>query len=81
MSEKNQNQEKWRTEILREQRKERLARLKSKDGGKKPIKTTNRVATLITILVLVIVDFGGRHLVGIQPRCAPSLHHRLDRWR
>ena len=58
MSEKNRNQEKWRTEILREQRKERLARLKSKDGGKKPIKTTNRVATLITILVLVIVILG-----------------------
>ncbi|MGI6326687.1 MAG: peptidylprolyl isomerase [Saccharofermentanales bacterium] len=55
MSEKNRNQEKWRTEVLREQRKERLARLKSKDGGKKPFKTTNRAATLITVLVLVVV--------------------------
>ena len=35
--------------------KKRLARLKSKDGGKKPIKTTNRAATLITVLVLVVV--------------------------
>ena len=58
MSDKKQNQEKWRAETQREQRKARLAALKSKDGGKKPIKTTNRIAVLVTVLVLVVALLG-----------------------
>ena len=37
MSDSKHVQEKWRSEDLRAQRKARLASMKAKDGGKKPI--------------------------------------------
>ena len=54
MSDSKQSQDKWRAEQLREQRKARMASMKSKTGGKKPIKTGNKLATLIVIAVLVV---------------------------
>ena len=57
MKESSESQ-KWKSEELREQRKARLAEMKSKDGGKKPVKTGNRVATVITIIVLVLALVG-----------------------
>lgn len=54
MSDSKQSQEKWRAEELRAQRKARLARMKSKDGGKKPLRTTNKLAVVITVVILVI---------------------------
>lgn len=58
MREPSESQQKWKAEELREQRKARLAEMKSKDGGKKPVKTGNRTATVITIIVLVLALAG-----------------------
>lgn len=54
MSDSKQVQEKWRAEELRAQRKARLARMKAKDGGKKPIRTSNPAAWIITAVILVV---------------------------
>ena len=54
MSDSKQSQQKWRAEELRDQRKARLAGMKSKTGGKKPIRTGNKAAVLITALILVV---------------------------
>jgi len=58
MSESKTNQDKWRAEAQREERKARLAGMKSKDGGKKPVRTSNKLATLITVLVVVVALIG-----------------------
>jgi hypothetical protein len=58
MSDSKQTQDKWRAEMMREQRKARLAGMKSKDGGKKPIRTSNKLAMLITVLVLAVILIG-----------------------
>ncbi len=54
MSETKQTPEKWKTEVSREARKERLAAMKSKDGGKKPIRMNNPVVRLVVVIVLVV---------------------------
>ena len=54
MSETKKTPEKWKSEQSRAQRKARLAQMKSKEGGKKPIRTTNPAARLVVVLVLVI---------------------------
>ncbi len=54
MSESKQVQGKWHAEEMRAERKARLARMKSKDGGKKPIRTRNTTAIVITAIILVI---------------------------
>jgi hypothetical protein len=58
MSDSKHVQDKWHAEDLRAQRKARLARMKSKDGGKKPIQTknpTNWVALIVILAVALIV--------------------------
>ncbi len=59
MSDSKQVQEKWRAEQLRAQRKARLARMKSKSGGKKPIQTSNPLAWVVTSIILVIAVIAG----------------------
>ncbi len=54
MSDSNQNQDKWRYEQQREQRKARLAAMKTDGGGKKPIRTTNRLFMVITAVIVVV---------------------------
>jgi parvulin-like peptidyl-prolyl isomerase len=54
MSETSKAPEKWKSEQLRAERKARLARMKSKEGGKKQIKTTNPLTRLIVIIVLIV---------------------------
>lgn len=51
---RDKNDEKWKSETLREERKARLARMKAKDGGKKPVRTTNPALRLVIALVLVV---------------------------
>lgn len=58
MSDSKQVQEKWRAEELRALRKARLASMKAKDGGKKPLKTRHTLAWVITSIVLVIAILG-----------------------
>ncbi len=53
--------EKWRSETLREERKARLARMKSKDGGKKPVRSGNpalRVAVAVILIVAMLLTGG-----------------------
>ena len=54
MSESKKAPEKWKSEQLRAQRKARLAQMKSKEGGKKPVRTSNPAARLIVVLILVV---------------------------
>ncbi|MDW7656161.1 MAG: peptidylprolyl isomerase [Bacillota bacterium] len=54
MSETSKAPEKWKSEQLRAERKARLARMKSKEGGKKQIKTSNPLTRLIVIAVLIV---------------------------
>lgn len=54
MSDTSKAPEKWKSEQLRAERKARLARMKSKEGGKKQIKTTNPLTRLIVIIVLIV---------------------------
>ena len=77
MSESKPNQEKWRAEALRDERKARLASMKSKDGGKKPVRTSNKLATLITALVVIVVLIGAGiwwvFSIGVPQRSANAL--------
>lgn len=54
MSENKNKPAQWKSEEQRMARKARLAEMKSKDGGKKQIRTANPLTRLITIIVLVI---------------------------
>lgn len=54
MSDTNKTSAQWKSEQQRAERKERLAKMKSKDGGKKQIKTTNP-AVRITVSIIVII--------------------------
>lgn len=54
MSETSKAPEKWKSEQLRAERKARLARMKSKEGGKKQIKTSNPTAKLAVVIVLIV---------------------------
>jgi parvulin-like peptidyl-prolyl isomerase len=58
MSDSKKSPEKWRAEALRDQRKARLASMKSKDGGKKPISTTNKTGVLVMVIILVVALIG-----------------------
>lgn len=77
MSESKPNQDKWRAEALRDERKARLASMKSKDGGKKPVRTSNKTATLITALVIIVVLIGAGiwwvFSIGVPQRSATAL--------
>ncbi|MDD2578841.1 MAG: peptidylprolyl isomerase [Eubacteriales bacterium] len=52
--------EKWKAESLREQRRERLAELKSRDGAKKPLRTSNIKTRIIswTVIVALLLSAG-----------------------
>jgi parvulin-like peptidyl-prolyl isomerase len=54
MSDSKNVQEKWRAEDLREQRKARLASMKAKDGGKKPISDRKPLAWVILSVIIVV---------------------------
>ena len=54
MSEDKKPNEKWKAELSREERKERLAALKSKDGGKKPIRLSNPIFRVVISIVLIV---------------------------
>lgn len=59
MSDSKQAPEKWNAEEQREQRKARLAEMKSKDGGKKPIHKSSKAAKIIVSIVLVVALLAG----------------------
>jgi parvulin-like peptidyl-prolyl isomerase len=65
-------QEKWRSEDLRAQRKARLASMKSKDGGKKPISNRNPVRWIILSAILVVAIL----ITGIWMIVRLGLPHR-----
>lgn len=50
--------EKWKAESLREQRRERLAELKSRDGAKKPLQMSNLKTKIISWAVIVALLLG-----------------------
>ncbi|NLJ95356.1 MAG: hypothetical protein GX326_07715 [Clostridiaceae bacterium] len=50
--------ETWKTEAAREERKERLAQLKDKDGNKKPIKDKGKRNRIISVVLALIIVFG-----------------------
>jgi parvulin-like peptidyl-prolyl isomerase len=54
MSNAKQVPEKWRSEDLREQRKSRLAGMKSKDGAKKPITNRRPTGWVVPVIILVV---------------------------
>jgi len=72
MSDVKQTQEKWRAEELRAQRKARLAKMKAKSGGKKPIQTTNpntwKITAVILALALVITGVWAAASIGLPQR-------------
>lgn len=56
---KNKNeQEKWKSEELREQRKERKARMTTKDGQKKAIRKKTNLLAIVAVLVVIAVLCG-----------------------
>lgn len=56
---KNKNeQEKWKSEELREQRKERKARMTTKDGQKKAIRKKTNLLGIVAVLVVIAVLCG-----------------------
>lgn len=56
MSKSSEPPVKWKSEQLRDQRRERLARMKARDGGKKPIRTGNlRFRLILAGIVLVAI--------------------------
>lgn len=55
MSEKKQTEKHWKAEELRAERKARLAKMKSPDGGKKPLRQVNPVKRTITALIIVLI--------------------------
>jgi hypothetical protein len=72
MSDAKHVQDKWRAEDLRAQRKARLARMKSKDGGKKPIQTKNPTSWIIPAAILLAALIG----VGLWAAVRLGLPHR-----
>ncbi|NLC84634.1 MAG: hypothetical protein GX749_06120 [Ruminococcaceae bacterium] len=61
MSEQKKQPDVWRSEASRDERKARLAAMKSKTGGKKPIKANSPVFRIVAIVVLVVavLTYGG----------------------
>lgn len=72
MSEKKQTDKQWKTEELRAERKARLARMKSPDGGKKPLRQANPVKRAVTIavilLLVILVAVWGAVRMGVPHR-------------
>ena len=66
MSDSKQVQGKWHAEELRALRKARLASMKAKDGGKKPLKTRHTLAWVITAVILVIALLGTGVWVAVR---------------
>lgn len=60
MSEKKKQPDTWRSEASREERKARLAALKSKSGGKKPIRFNSPVIRIVVavVLILALLSYG-----------------------
>lgn len=48
----------WKSERIRAERRARLAEMKSKEGGKKPIRTRSRAGRIISIIVAVALLLG-----------------------
>ncbi|MDI9490246.1 MAG: peptidylprolyl isomerase [Bacillota bacterium] len=51
-------EEAWKSDQVRKERKERLAKMKSKDGYKKPIRDSNRIVRVVSILLVVAIVLG-----------------------
>lgn len=66
MSESKNAPEKWKSEASREARRARLAALKSKDGGKKPIRFNSPVFRLVIVIILVVALLGTGAWYGIR---------------
>ncbi len=54
MSDQKKQPDVWRSEASREERKARLAAMKSKDGGKKPIRANSPVVRIVVAVVVLL---------------------------
>ncbi|MGB4610601.1 MAG: peptidylprolyl isomerase [Saccharofermentanales bacterium] len=72
----------WKSDQVRQERKERLARMKAKDGYKKPIRDNNKIIRIVSILVVVAIvsSFGVWFALknGIRQRYAKAFTVRYD---
>lgn len=57
---KKQESENWKADEIRQERKQRLAEMKDKDGGKKPIQKKGRRTRIVALLVAIalVIAFG-----------------------
>ena len=72
----------WKSDKVRQQRKERLAKMKAKDGYKKPIRDNNKIVRIVSILVVlaIVIGFGGWFAMknGLRQRYAKAFTVRYD---
>lgn len=72
MNDKKKTSSQWKAEQLRAERKARLAALKSKEGGKKQIKTQNRTTRIVVLVVLIVALL----LTGLWAVVRTGMAHR-----
>ncbi|HHT24567.1 MAG TPA: hypothetical protein GXZ76_03475 [Clostridiaceae bacterium] len=72
----------WKSDQVRQERKKRLAKLKAKDGYKKPIRDNSKIIRIVSILVVVAIVLGfGVWLAmknGLRQRYAKAFTVRYD---
>lgn len=77
MSDKKQTEKQWKAEELRAERKARLAKMKSPDGGRKPLRKVNPVKRAITaaivVLAILLVIAWGMVRMGVPHRSLNAL--------
>jgi hypothetical protein len=59
MDKRKEQETTWKSEQIRAERRERLAKLKSKDGGKKAIKSHSVLGRVIAIILALLILIGG----------------------
>lgn len=70
-----QESEAWKAEQIRQERKKRLAQLKDKDGGKKPIREESKKPRVIALLIVLALVIG----LGIWFSSTMGLRHRYTK--
>ena len=72
----------WKSDQVRQERKERLAKLKAKDGYKKPIRDNSKTIRIVSILVVlaIVLGFGVWFAMknGLRQRYAKAFTVRYD---
>ena len=70
-----QESEAWKAEQIRQERKKRLAQMKDKDGGKKPIREESKKPRMIALLIVLALVIG----LGIWFSSTMGLRHRYTK--